>query len=73
GWETFEIDGHDMAAVVSALRKAAEGKGKPTCIVARTVKGKGVSFMENKRDWHGKAPNEAQHAQAVAELGGGRK
>ncbi|PKL06774.1 MAG: transketolase [Spirochaetae bacterium HGW-Spirochaetae-9] len=73
GWETFEIDGHDMAAVVSALRKAAEVKGRPTCIVARTVKGKGVSFMENKRDWHGKAPNEAQHAQAVAELAGGRK
>ena len=73
GWETFEIDGHDMAAVVGALRKAAEVQGKPTCIVARTVKGKGVSFMENKRDWHGKAPNEAQHAQAVAELAGGKK
>ena len=73
GWETFEIDGHDMATVVDTLQKAAEVKGSPTCIVAHTVKGKGVSFMENKRDWHGKAPNEAQYAQAVAELEGGRK
>lgn len=73
GWETFEIDGHDMSAVVNALRNARQVKGKPSCIVARTVKGKGVSFMENKRDWHGKAPNDAQYAQAVAELTGGKK
>jgi transketolase len=73
GWDVFEIDGHDMTAVVETLRKADEVKGKPSCIIARTVKGKGVSFMENKRDWHGRVPDEAQYAQAVAELAGGRK
>ncbi|TXT41931.1 MAG: transketolase [Spirochaetes bacterium] len=68
GWNTLEIDGHDMAAVVAALEEAKKIHGVPTCIVANTVKGKGVSFMENKRDWHGKPPNEAQYAIAVAEL-----
>lgn len=72
GWETVEIDGHDMAAVVNALRQAAGAVGRPTCIVANTVKGKGVSFMENKREWHGKAPSEAEYSRAVLELRGGR-
>ena len=72
GWETYEIDGHDMSEVVRTLKTARQVKGKPTCIVARTVKGKGVSFMENKRDWHGKAPNAEQYEQAVRELRGGR-
>lgn len=71
GWRTMEIDGHDMGAVVSALDAAREARGAPTCIVANTVKGRGVSFMENKRDWHGKPPNDAQYAQAVQELKGG--
>jgi transketolase len=68
GWKTFEIDGHDMAAVVAALDEAKKTRGSPTCIVADTVKGKGVSYMENKRDWHGKPPNDTQYAIAVEEL-----
>jgi transketolase len=70
GWETTEIDGHDMSQVVDALARAKTLGGKPHCIVARTVKGKGVSYMENKRDWHGKPPNAEQYAQAVQELKG---
>jgi transketolase len=70
GWETTEIDGHDMYQVVDALARAKTLGGKPHCIVARTVKGKGVSYMENKRDWHGKPPNAEQYAQAVQELKG---
>lgn len=72
GWETYEIDGHNMSEIVRTLHVARQVKGKPTCIVARTVKGKGVSFMENVRDWHGKAPNSEQYEQAVRELRGGR-
>ena len=56
GWHVIEIDGHDMAQVVEALETAKTIKGKPTLILAHTVKGKGVSFMENVPEWHGKAP-----------------
>ncbi|MBI9101816.1 MAG: transketolase [Spirochaetales bacterium] len=71
GWETIEIDGHDMSKVLSALEKARDMKvGKPVCIVAKTVKGKGVSFMEDVRVWHGKAPNEEEYKKAMAELQG---
>jgi len=70
GWETLEIDGHDMAQILEALVKAKTMHGKPCCIIAKTIKGKGVSFMENKRDWHGKPPNEDQYRQAVCELQG---
>jgi transketolase len=73
GWETTEIDGHDMAEVVNALGNAKNLEGKPHCIIARTVKGKGVSYMENMRDWHGKSPNAEQYAQAVEELKGVRR
>ena len=69
GWETVEIDGHDFAQVVGALEKARAVKGKPTAIIAHTVKGKGVSFMENNPDFHGKAPNDEQLAQALREIG----
>lgn len=72
GWKTLEIDGHDMLAVMASLSEARETKGVPTCIVAKTIKGKGVSFMENKRDWHGKPPNTSEYEQAVRELGGTR-
>ncbi len=69
GWETMEIDGHDFEQVIPALEVArARKSGKPTCIVANTVKGKGVSFMENNPDWHGVAPKPEQVAAAVAEL-----
>lgn len=69
GWATVEIDGHDMDAIFEALTFARSHRGSPFCIVARTVKGKGVSFMENDVEWHGVAPNAEQAAQALAELG----
>ena len=61
-------DGNDMAQVREAFQAARAHKGKPTCIVAETIKGKGVSFMEDQVGWHGKAPNDEQYAQAMAEL-----
>ena len=57
GWHTIEIDGHDFAAIEGALAEAAATKGKPTCLVAHTIKGKGVSFMENNPKFHGVAPD----------------
>lgn len=68
GWNVIEIDGHDMEAILAAYAKASASKGRPAVIVARTVKGKGVSFMENDADWHGKAPNREQLEAALAEL-----
>ena len=67
-WHTIEIDGHDMAQIVAALEAARAFKGKPTIIIANTIKGKGVSFMENVPAWHGKAPNAQQYQLALAEL-----
>ena len=67
-WNVIEINGHCFDEIEDAFNKAEECKGKPTCIVAKTVKGKGVSFMENKCDWHGSAPNAEQYEQAMAEL-----
>ena len=64
----FQIDGHDFAQIEAAYQEAAATKGQPTMILAHTVKGKGVSFMENNAGWHGKAPNDEQFAQAKAEL-----
>ena len=71
GWHVLEVDGNCMAQVVEALECALVIKGKPVAIVASTVKGKGVSFMENKPEWHGKAPNDAQFDQAMLEVSGG--
>ena len=68
GWNVITVDGHNIEEILSALASAKAVKGKPTAIVAKTVKGKGVSFMENQAGWHGKAPDEAQYNQAVAEL-----
>lgn len=68
GWEVIEIDGHDYRSIMEALQAARNTKGKPTAIVARTVKGKGCSFMENKVEWHGTAPNQQQVEQALKEL-----
>ena len=67
-WNVIEINGHCFDQIEEAFNKADECKDKPTCIVAKTVKGKGVSFMEDKCDWHGSAPNAEQYAQAMAEL-----
>src|SRR5262249_45498392 len=69
-WHTIEIDGHDMEAVLDALHKARALEGRPTCIIAHTVKGKGVTFMENNNEFHGKAPNADQLAVALGQLDG---
>jgi transketolase len=67
-WHVIECDGHDIRALLDALDEAAATKGKPTVIVAHTVKGKGVSFMEGALDWHGKTANEEQAKQAIEEI-----
>ncbi len=68
GWNVVCIDGHNFDEIDDAFSKADACKGKPTAIIAKTVKGKGVSFMENQCGWHGKAPNAEQYEQAMAEL-----
>ena len=68
GWHVVEIDGHDIPAIMAALAEARNTQGRPTAIVARTVKGKGVSFMENQVGWHGTAPKPDQVQAALAEL-----
>jgi len=68
GWNVLDIDGHSIAALKGAFDEFTNTKGKPTVILANTVKGKGISFMEGKCGWHGKAPNKEQLAQALAEL-----
>ena len=71
GWRVQEMDGHDMAQVVHTLRHAHEGgAGRPTVVIAHTVKGKGVSFMENQFAWHSRPLSEEQRATALRELGG---
>ena len=70
GWNVISIDGHNMKEILDAFAKARTVQGRPTAIIAKTVKGKGVSFMENQAGWHGKAPSEEQARQAVEELGG---
>jgi len=67
-WNVLQIDGHDFEQILEALAKAGEARGRPTLIWARTVKGKGVSFMENDVAWHGTAPNPEQAGRALAEL-----
>ncbi|HEX8961343.1 MAG TPA: transketolase [Geobacteraceae bacterium] len=69
GWNALEIDGHDMAAIIGAMDKAEAVKGQPTVIVARTVKGKGVSFFENKASYHGVPPSDEELPKALASLG----
>lgn len=68
GWEVQEIDGHDMKKILDAIEKAKEVRVKPSIIIAKTVKGKGVSFMENQVGWHGSAPKPEQVEQALKEL-----
>lgn len=70
GWNVQVIDGHDFDQIFQAFENAKAEKNKPSVIIARTIKGKGVSFMEDKAGWHGKAPNEDEAKQAVKELGG---
>lgn len=68
GWHVITIDGHDLQQIEKAVEDAKNTKGKPTAIIAKTVKGKGVSFMENQVGWHGVAPNAEQKEQALKEL-----
>ena len=68
GFEAVEIDGHDFEQIEQVFQKARETKGVPFAIVMKTVKGKGVSYMENQAGWHGKAPNDEEYAQAMSEL-----
>ena len=68
GWPVIEIDGHDIGQIAKALDQAEATRGKPTFVVAHTVKGKGVSFMENDPEWHGKAPKPAEAIAAIREV-----
>lgn len=70
GWNVLVIDGHDIDEILNAIEKAKSCKGKPTVVICNTIKGKGVSFMENQASWHGTAPNKEQCKQALAEIGG---
>ena len=72
GWNVVTCDGHDVEDFCRAVEQAKRTKGQPSLILANTVKGKGVSFMEGKNTWHGKAINDNEYAQAKAELGGAR-
>ena len=67
-FNVIEIDAHDFDQIADAFRKAKSTKGMPTAIIAKSIKGKGVSFMENQAGWHGSAPNDEQYAQAMADL-----
>ena len=68
GFEIIKIDGHDIEEIIKAFEVAKNIKDKPTCIIAKTIKGKGISYMENQVGWHGKAPNEEQYKEAITEL-----
>jgi transketolase len=68
GWHTIEVDGHDISALQKAFAEAAATTGKPTVVIAHTIKGKGVSFMENNPKFHGTAPTIEEETRALAEL-----
>ena len=72
GWNCIECDGHDVSALYDAFEEAKTVKGLPTIVLAHTVKGKGVSFMEGKNGWHGKAVDDESYAKAMEELGGAK-
>ena len=72
GFQVINIDGHNIQEIIDAFDVAKNVKEKPTCIIAKTIKGKGISFMENKAEWHGKAPSEEEYKIAMEELGGAR-
>lgn len=72
GWNVITIDGHNFEEIINAFNEAEKTNGKPTMIIAKTVKGKGVSFMENEASWHGTAPKDDDKERALSELGGER-
>ena len=69
GWSSCDIDGHDVYALAEVLRKVPDGSGKPVAIIAHTIKGKGVSFMEDDNNWHYRIPNKEEVKQALKEMG----
>ncbi len=71
GWHVIECDGHDFDSLIPACEEAKRTKARPTCIIAHTIKGKGVSFMEGDYNWHAKVPNDEEMAKALAELDAG--
>jgi transketolase len=71
-WKVMTVDGHDISDLLSTIHAAQEYRLGPVCIIAKTTKGKGVSFMENTTEWHAKPPNDEQYARAISELQGGR-
>jgi transketolase len=73
GWEVLEADGHNIAQLVATLRRAKESLNRPTVVIAHTTKGRGVSFMEGRAEWHGKAPDRTQLEAALEDLGLGRQ
>lgn len=72
GWNVIAVDGHDVEAIMAALEEAKTVTDKPSILIAKTIKGKGVSFMEDQAGWHGKAPNDEELSIALAELGGAK-
>jgi len=72
GWHVIHVDGHDLEAIQAGFAEAKNTKGKPSVLIAKTVKGKGVSFMEGEASWHGTAPSKEQTEQAISELGGAK-
>ena len=68
GFNVITINGHDIQEIKNAFNQARNTKGKTTCIIAKTIKGKGVAFMENQVGWHGKAPNQEQYEEAMKNL-----
>lgn len=73
GFNVIKTDGHDIEMLIDSFNKAKQVKGRPTVIIAKTIKGKGVSFMENQVGWHGKAPNDEEYNKAIEELKKGRE
>ncbi len=73
GWNAISVDGHNCAAIFEAFESARSCSNRPSVIIAKTVKGKGISFMENNYAWHGKAPNDEEFKQCMLELGGDNK
>lgn len=71
-WKVIKVDGHSIPDLLAAIHEAQEYRSGPVCIIAKTTKGKGVTFMENTTEWHAKPPNDEQYARAVAEVDGGR-
>ena len=69
GWNTYEVDGHDLPGLVRLMRNVPDRSGKPVAIVAHTIKGKGVSFMEDDNNWHYRIPTEQEVAEAKKQLG----